>query len=127
MDQIKITRKIDRFRKLQIPSAARGSAGMGKSTIVILSVDDNGLIKIVRDDNKSIAKMDDSGITLPGFWAEKFRWKENDEFACWSEDGAIFVQKVEPSCIFTGSTKNLTQFRGKWIAKEVFEEMKAVK
>ena len=61
-----------------------------------------------------IRKVDELGrVVLPIELRNKFEIKEKDPLEIYVEGSSIILRKSEPSCIFCGSTKNLTNYSNK--------------
>lgn len=127
MDHVKFVRKMDRVRKLILPNSIKSAAGINKSSILVMDIDDAGLIRITRDDDKNALKIDDSNsVGIPQFWAAKYDFKENDAFDIWTENAVICIKKVTPVCVFTGETENLVEYKGKWVSKKALDDLNKI-
>ena len=66
-----------------------------------------------------IRKVDDLGrIVLPIELRRMLDIAERDELEIFMENDRIVLQKYEPACIFCGSGRGLTSFRGKNVCVE---------
>ena len=65
-----------------------------------------------------IRKVDELGrIVLPIELRRTLDIAERDELEIFMENDRIVLQKFEPACIFCGSSRNLTVYRGKNICQ----------
>jgi transcriptional pleiotropic regulator of transition state genes len=66
-----------------------------------------------------IRKVDDLGrIVLPIELRRMLDIAERDELEIFMENDRIVLQKYEPACIFCGSGRGLTNYRGKNVCAE---------
>ena len=71
-----------------------------------------------------IRKVDDLGrIVLPIELRRMLDIAERDELEIFVENDRIVLRKYEPTCIFCGSSRNLTSFSEKNVCKKCIEKM----
>ena len=71
-----------------------------------------------------VRKLDELGrITLPIELRRNLNIADRDPLEIFIEDDQIILQKYEPSDVFSGSTDNLIEYKGKMVSKESIEEM----
>lgn len=73
-----------------------------------------------------IRKIDELGrIVLPIEIRKTLDIKEKDSINISLMDNGVFLQKKEPTCIFCGSTMNLSVFINKSICKKCLKKIKS--
>ena len=71
-----------------------------------------------------IRKVDELGrIVLPIELRRTLDIAERDELEIYMENDRIILQKIEPSCIFCASSRDLVTYRGKNICQECIRNM----
>lgn len=51
--------------------------------------------------------------------------EKTDSLEIYVEDGRIILEKLQPKCIFCGSTEGLKEFKGKKVCQKCVQEMNA--
>ena len=73
-----------------------------------------------------VRKVDELGrIVLPIELRRTLDIAVRDELQIYLDDDKIVMRKSEPSCVFCGSTRNLTEYREKNVCGECIRSMKA--
>lgn len=71
-----------------------------------------------------VRRLDELGrITLPIDARRALNIDLRDQIDITIENDRIVLKKNNPSCVFTGKTKNLIEYKGKYIAKETIAEL----
>lgn len=71
-----------------------------------------------------VRKIDDLGrIVVPAETRRLFNIHEGDELAITVENNAIMLRKLEATCAFCGSTKDVGAFKGKGICASCRREI----
>ena len=71
-----------------------------------------------------IRKIDNLGrITLPKELRDSFNIDINDPIEIFASHSMIILKKLETEDIFTGSTENLIEFKGKKVSEETIIEL----
>ncbi len=75
-----------------------------------------------------IVRMVDSvgRIVLPAEIREKFGIKEGGELEIYVDSSSIILKKYEPTCIFCGSTKDITVFKERNVCNKCLEHLKTI-
>jgi len=72
-------------------------------------------------------KIDELGrIVLPIEIRRTMEAGPGDLLEIYVENGAVILKKVENTCIFCGSTKNLSEHRDHWVCRACREELSAL-
>lgn len=72
-----------------------------------------------------IRKIDGLGrIVIPMEIRNKLNISENDPLEIHVEGTTIAIKKYEPDCTFCGSSKNVTEFKGKIVCEKCIGELK---
>ena len=72
-----------------------------------------------------VRKVDELGrIVLPIELRRTLDIAERDELEIYLDDDKVVMRKYEPSCVFCGSTRNLTEYREKNVCSECIRVMK---
>ncbi len=72
-----------------------------------------------------LRKIDGLGrIVIPMEIRNKLEISENDPLEIHVEGSSIVLKKYEPDCTFCGSSKNVTEYKGKNICEKCLEELK---
>ena len=67
-------------------------------------------------DTGMVRKIDDLGrIVVPAETRRLFNIREGDQLTISVEDDAIMLRKLEATCTFCGSTRDVSSFKGKGI------------
>ena len=73
-----------------------------------------------------ISKIDRLGrILIPKPLRTKYNLNENDKIEFYIEPDALVMKKFEESCIFCGSTDDLTEFRDQTVCKRCLNELRS--
>ena len=71
-----------------------------------------------------VRRVDELGrIVLPIELRRTLNISEKDSLEIFVENDKIILQKYESSCIFCGSTENITEFKGKNLCEECVKEL----
>ncbi len=63
-----------------------------------------------------VRKIDDLGrIVIPAETRRLFHIREGDELAISVDDDSIIIRKLDATCVFCGSTKGVSPFRGRGV------------
>lgn len=74
-----------------------------------------------------IRKVDELGrIVVPIELRNKLNINIKDEVEIYVDKSSIILKKFQPSCIFCGSSKNLTEFEDKLICDKCLEKIKKI-
>lgn len=74
-----------------------------------------------------IRKIDGLGrIVIPMEIRNKLEISQNDPLEIHVEGTTIVVRKCEPDCTFCGSSKNVTEFKGKNVCEKCLKELKNI-
>ena len=65
-------------------------------------------------------------IVLPAEIREKFGIKEGGELEIYVDSSSIILKKYEPTCIFCGSTKDITVFKERNVCNKCLEHLKTI-
>ena len=72
-----------------------------------------------------VRTMDELGrIVLPKEMRQVLEIHERDSLEIFLEDGKIFLQKYQPTCIFCGGTEAISLFREKRVCRACVEQLK---
>ena len=63
-------------------------------------------------------------VTLPIELRRIFDIAEKDALEIYVDGDSIVLKKYDPTCIFCGNTKGVTQFKGKNVCPDCIDEMK---
>ena len=75
-------------------------------------------------DTGMVRKIDDLGrIVVPAETRRLFNIREGDELAISVENGAIVIRKLEATCTFCGSTKEVGAYKGKGVCTKCRKEI----
>jgi len=75
-------------------------------------------------DTGMVRKIDDLGrIVVPAETRRLFNIREGDELAIAVEQDAIVLRKLEATCTFCGSTRDVGSFRGRGICARCRREL----
>lgn len=71
-----------------------------------------------------VRKVDELGrIVLPIELRRTLHIDVRDTLEIYVEGGRIILEKYEPTCIFCGSSTDLTDFKGKFVCKHCIESL----
>ena len=74
-----------------------------------------------------VRKVDELGrIVIPIELRRTLGIEEKDSLEIYVNDDTIILKKYEPACIFCGSSKNVSSFKGKNICKKCAEDLKNI-
>ena len=72
-----------------------------------------------------IRKIDELGrFVIPMEMRNKLDISSNDSLEIYVEGTTIMLRKYEPDCVFCGSSKNVTPYKGKNVCEKCLNEMK---
>lgn len=72
-----------------------------------------------------IRRIDGLGrVVIPMEIRNKLDIKQNDPLEIHVEGSSVVVKKYEPDCTFCGSSKNITEFKGKNICEKCLAELR---
>lgn len=72
-----------------------------------------------------VRKVDELGrIVLPIELRRTMRIEEKDPIEIFVDSATIILKKYEPSCIFCGEARDITEYKGKNICTECMEALK---
>ncbi|NNF64920.1 MAG: AbrB/MazE/SpoVT family DNA-binding domain-containing protein [Acidimicrobiia bacterium] len=75
-------------------------------------------------DTGMVRKIDDLGrIVVPAETRRLFNIREGDELSIAVEHGAIVIRKLEATCTFCGSTKEVSSYKGKGVCTRCQKEL----
>ena len=75
-----------------------------------------------------IRKIDELGrFVIPMEMRNKLDISSNDSLEIYVEGTTIMLRKYEPDCVFCGSSKNVTPYKGKNVCEKYLSEMKKLK
>ena len=75
-----------------------------------------------------IRKIDELGrIVVPIELRNKLNINIKDEVEIYVEKSSIIIKKYDPSCVFCGKSKDLTEFEDKLICNKCLEKLKNIK
>lgn len=75
-------------------------------------------------DTGMVRKIDDLGrIVVPAETRRLFNIREGDELAIAVENGAIVIRKLDATCTFCGSTKDVGSHKGKGVCNRCKKEL----
>ena len=75
-----------------------------------------------------IRKIDELGrFVIPMEMRNKLDISSNDSLEIYVEGTTIMLRKYEPDCVFCGSSKNVTPYKGKNVCEKCLNEMKKLK
>jgi transcriptional pleiotropic regulator of transition state genes len=67
-------------------------------------------------DTGMVRKIDDLGrIVIPAETRRLFSIREGDELAISVDEDSIIIRKLEATCVFCGSTKDVSPFKGRGV------------
>lgn len=71
-----------------------------------------------------VRRLDELGrITLPIELRRTLECADRDQLEIFVEDDRVILKKYEPADIFTGSKKDLIQYKGRTVSRESIREM----
>lgn len=71
-----------------------------------------------------VRKVDELGrVVIPIEIRNKFNISEKDELEIYVDSSSIILKKYEPNCTFCGSTKNLTEYKGKLVCNKCLKNI----
>ncbi len=71
-----------------------------------------------------VRRVDELGrVVIPIELRNKFDIKEKDPIEIYVEGSSIILRKYEPNCVFCGSTKKLTDYKGKLVCSKCIENL----
>ena len=72
-----------------------------------------------------IRKIDELGrFVIPMEMRNKLDISSNDSLEIYVEGTTIMLKKYQPDCVFCGSSKNVTPYKGKNVCEKCLNEMK---
>ncbi len=72
-----------------------------------------------------IRKIDELGrFVIPMEMRNKLDISSNDSLEIYVEGSTIMLKKYQPDCVFCGSSKNVTPYKGKNVCEKCLNEMK---
>lgn len=72
-----------------------------------------------------VRRLDDLGrIVLPIELRRNFELEEHDRVEIFVEDDKIILKKYEPNCLFCGSSKEVSEYKGKLICRKCIRDIK---
>ena len=72
-----------------------------------------------------IRKIDELGrFVIPMEMRNKLDISSNDSLEIYVEGSTIMLKKYQPDCLFCGSSKNVTPYKGKNVCEKCLNEMK---
>ena len=75
-----------------------------------------------------IRKIDELGrFVIPMEMRNKLDISSNDSLEIYVEGTTIMLKKYQPDCVFCGSSKNVTHYKGKNVCEKCLNEMKNLK
>ena len=75
-----------------------------------------------------IRKVDELGrVVIPIEIRNKFSIVEKDPIEIYVDGSHIVLKKYEPNCTFCGSSKNLTEYKGKLVCANCIKQLESVK
>ena len=75
-----------------------------------------------------IRKIDELGrFVIPMEMRNKLDISSNDSLEIYVEETTIMLKKYQPDCVFCGSSKNVTPYKGKNVCEKCLNEMKNLK
>lgn len=74
-----------------------------------------------------VRRLDDLGrIVLPIELRRNFELEEHDRVEILVEDDRIILKKYEPNCIFCGSSKDVSEYKGKLICRKCIRDIREI-
>lgn len=71
-----------------------------------------------------VRKLDNLGrIVLPIELRKTLHYADNEALEIFTEGDSIVLRKYETSCIFCGSSKNITSFKNKCVCQKCIEKL----
>lgn len=71
-----------------------------------------------------VRKVDELGrIVLPIELRRTLDIDERDSLEIYVDNGAVVLQKYEPSCVFCNDSEDITSYRGKTVCRKCMEEL----
>ena len=71
-----------------------------------------------------VRRVDELGrVVIPIELRNKFDIKEKDPIEIYVDGSSIVLKKYEPNCVFCGSTKKLTDYKGKLVCSKCIENL----
>lgn len=75
-----------------------------------------------------IRRVDELGrVVIPIELRNKFEIAEKDPIEIFVDGSNIVLKKFEPNCIFCGSTKKLSEYKGKLVCEKCLEKLSGMK
>lgn len=125
-----IIRTLESLGRIVIASEIRKSCGWIKGDCIEIYVEKNKIIAEKNNSGKSkgnlgvTRELDNLGrIVIPSEIREKFNIYEGDKIQTFIEGNRIILQKYETDCIFCGSTKELSDYKGKKVCNHCLHDM----
>jgi transcriptional pleiotropic regulator of transition state genes len=71
-----------------------------------------------------VRRVDELGrVVLPCELRKSLHIQERDALEIFTDSDRIILKKYEPACIFTGTTDDLIEYKGRKVSKSVIAEM----
>ena len=71
-----------------------------------------------------VRRVDELGrVVIPIELRNKFGIAEKDPIEIYVEGSSIILRKYEPNCVFCGSSKNLTEYKGRLICDKCSQQI----
>lgn len=120
-----IIRKLDELGRIVIPREFRsGKVREGITNIVVFNIKDYVIVEIKEQSENVTKKIDELGRVLINMEIRNaLEWREKDLIEIWSFNNYYILKKVEESCIFCGTKKQLAEFKTRAICKKCAEEI----
>lgn len=75
-----------------------------------------------------VRRVDELGrVVIPIELRNKFEIAEKDPIEIFVEGSSIILKKYEPNCVFCGSSKNLSEYKGKLICNKCSKNISELK
>lgn len=75
-----------------------------------------------------VRRVDELGrVVIPIELRNKFEIAEKDPIEIFVDGSNIVLKKFEPNCIFCGSTKKLSEYKGKLVCEKCLEKLSGMK
>ena len=75
-----------------------------------------------------VRRVDELGrVVIPMELRNRYGITEKDPMEIYTEGSAIVLKKVEPDCIFCGSSKNVFEFGDKLVCEKCVKEISKIK
>ena len=82
------------------------------------------MINFMKEIRKVVKIFDKLGrVVIPKEIREKFQLNTNNKIKIFVNKDKIYLKKYQESCFFCGKTKNLEEFKGKYICNECKKEI----